>query len=65
MKFVKTVVLYICLYIAFILTVVLYSFFKYKSFCHVSFDSFLIASAVFAAMSLENERRKRKKRRDL
>ncbi|MEY8295452.1 MAG: hypothetical protein ACLRJC_12285 [Emergencia timonensis] len=60
-KIMKSAVLkYILMYLAFILCICVYSFYKYGSFTAVDYDSWLIASAVFIAAITINEYRKKK-----
>ncbi len=50
---------YILTYVAFIICICAYSYYKYGSFTAVNYDSWLIASAVFVVAIIANEYRKK------
>ncbi|SCK00905.1 Uncharacterised protein [uncultured Eubacterium sp.] len=56
----STALKYILMYLAFILCICAYSYYKYGSFTAVNYDSWLIASAVFVVAITVNEYRKKK-----
>lgn len=60
-KISKSAVLkYILMYLAFVICICLYSYYKYGTFTAVDYDSWLIASAVFIVAITVNEYRKKK-----